>query len=51
MTIEQEIEFWAQQLKSARTKHSTELALVCFGIKVGLEIARSAYLSRAKGGG
>jgi|GEM_PF-6979013 hypothetical protein len=38
MTIDQEIEFFANHMRRTRTK---ELALVCFGIKTGLEIART----------
>lgn len=40
MTLDEEIKFWGERQDKASTK---ELALVCFGIKWGLEIARADH--------
>jgi hypothetical protein len=39
MTLDEEIAFWEKATNEARTK---ELALVCFGIRAGLQMARRA---------
>lgn len=44
MTLDEEIKFWREHQDKARSK---ELALVAFGIKWGLEIAKAEYLPRA----
>lgn len=40
MTIDQEMEYWERQEKAAKSK---EAAIVAFGIKAGLRIARAQY--------
>jgi hypothetical protein len=39
MSLDEEIAFWTKAMEEARTK---ELALVCFGIRAGLQMARRA---------
>ncbi len=44
MTLAEEIEFWQQQERRTKSK---ELALVCFGIRCGLQFARDEHMKRA----
>lgn len=45
MTLLEEIEFWQKQKDRASSK---ELALVCFGIRWGLQIARDEHMKPAQ---
>lgn len=44
MTLAEEIQFWQESQDKATSK---EVALVAFGIKWGLQIARDEHLKRA----
>jgi hypothetical protein len=47
MTLDQEIEYWGQQEKAAKSK---EAAIIAFGIKAGLKIARAQYGAKQQRG-